>query len=410
MASGGFSVEISNVQKMSANESTDGTDTNGGNKCGTKTSQILACGFCATPTTESECKYFCVRCDVFICESCLYHRNLTDDDDDDDDDGAHFTEVTVGGYAKTFAEKTKKRMDKEMTSCQTITVAKKDYKNYLESCISKCKTGTETFQKTVDEINTDLVKLHEILMQLQNDFDELKEVYKTHNAVSLIQKRHEWNELAPRLNDIERSHAPRICLTEAGDVGTEYPTVVLDKYCVFDGIQGQDLGSKNIKRAWVLHAGELYVYRGEFDLSEEYYKSQIRPWVTFADNADDNVETLVYLMQISGYVGHWERNDIEMSGQPYFNATNTDSFGTTFILDTEANKVHIHRQSHITEVKLPFSEDISPIILCVDPERELLCVYMNEDYSADRVFVYKIRYTFQPTLGKELPSGHMVPK
>ena len=303
----------------------------------------------------------------------------------------------LGGYAKIFAEKTKKRMEKEITSCQTITVAKQDYKKYLESCKSKCKTGTETFQKAIDEINTDLDKLHEILMKQQKDFDELKEVYKSHDAVSLIQKRHEWNEFASKLKDIERSPTPRVCLTEAGDVGTEYPTVVLDKYCVFDGIQGQDLGSKTIKRAWVLHAGELYVYRGEFDLAEEYYKSEIRPWVTFADNADDNVETLVYLMQISGYVGHWERNDIEMSGKPYFNATNTDSYGSKFILDTEAHKVKVHRQSHITEIKLPFSENDSPIILCVDPERELLCVYTSEEYSADRAYVYKIRYSFQPT-------------
>ena len=79
---------------MYANET---MDTNGASQCGTKESPTLACGSCDTPTTESECKYFCVRCDVFICEICQYHRNLNDDyDDDDDNDGAHFTEVTVG--------------------------------------------------------------------------------------------------------------------------------------------------------------------------------------------------------------------------------------------------------------------------------------------------------------------------
>ena len=53
----------------------------------------LTCGACNTPATKSKCKYFCDRCDVFICQKCEYHLSLADSYDDDE---IHSTDVTVG--------------------------------------------------------------------------------------------------------------------------------------------------------------------------------------------------------------------------------------------------------------------------------------------------------------------------
>lgn len=185
-------------------------------------------------------------------------------------------------------------------------------------------------------------------------------------------------------------------MTEDGQPFIEYPTVTLENYCLFRGIRGQDLSPHKIKRAWVLHAGSLYVFNGGYHFWDDYYKSQIRPFVTLAE--DKNDEILLFLMQISGFVGNWSRNDIEMSGQPFTEGVKTDRFGSTFILCDSENAVYVHRDSHVIKVQLPKngnSESFSPIILCVDTGRDMLCVYAKSicDYE-DEVYVYKIVYSF----------------
>lgn len=285
--------------------------------------------------------------------------------------------------------------------CENIKNAKQEYRDYLEHCVSKCKRGKEIFQKAINETNYDLGRLHEIGAKLQQNFDELKTFYKNRNAVAVICKRHSWKDFDSQLKEIESSHKPHVWMNEDGVYENQYPAVVLEPYCRFRGIKHQDIRPEKVKRAWILHAGELYVNRGGYDFWSNYYKSQIRPFVTLADNEE---EVLVYLMQISGFVGEWSRNDIEMSGQPYYNGTNTDKFGSTFILDKKKNFVFIHRGSRVTKVELPVngrSEYYWPIILCVDPERELLCVYTKDtNYFNEEVYVYKIKYTFQPPYNK----------
>ena len=307
----------------------------------------------------------------------------------------------VGSYARTVAETTKKRLEELSLLCENIKNVKQEYRDYLEHCVSKCKRGKEIFQKAINEINYDLGRLHELGEKLQQHFDELKAFYKNRNAVSVIRMRHSWKDFESLLKEIESSHKPHVWMNKDREYENQYPAVVLEQYCLFRGIKNQDIRPEKVKRAWILHAGELYVNRGGYDFWSDYYKSQIRPFVTLADNKE---EVLVYLMQISGFVGEWSRNDIEMSGQPYYNGTNTDKFGSTFVLDKKKNFVYIHRGSHVMKVELPvngYSEYYSPIILCVDPERELLCVYTKDtNYFNEEVYVYKIKYTFQPPYNK----------
>ena len=282
-----------------------------------------------------------------------------------------------------------------MLLCNNIRKSKHRYKDYLETCLHQLTFSQAILQEEINKMGYQLKRLDSIEKFLQMLLHELKQLYTKRDAVALIRRQHVWKKYEAELRDIEGSHESRLKMSPGGDVLTVYPTVRLDRYCYFNTTVGQDIQPDKVKRAWILHAGELYVYQGEFEFWNHYYQSQIRSFVTLADNNED---VLVYLKQISGFVGSWSRNDIEMSGHPYLNGTHMDRFGSTFVLKKDTNEVHVYIDGHVIKVKLPVEGDssyYSPIVSCVDRERDLLCVYTNDICNNKKVlYVYKIRYTF----------------
>ena len=90
----------------------------------------------------------------------------------------------------------------------------------------------------------------------------------------------------------------------------------------------------------------LYLNTGGYHFWEDYYQSQIRPFVTVSE--DRNGEVLVFLMQISGFVGEWSRNDVEMSGQPYSESITTDKYGSTFVLGGNREyDIYVHTEIYM---------------------------------------------------------------
>ena len=305
----------------------------------------------------------------------------------------------AGAFAKSLAESKKKLLEEQILRCENIKNAKMEYRDYLEHCVVKCKHDGETFQKAINEVNYDLKILHDTGKKIQSQFDNLKEVYKQHDAIKFVRNRHKWGDFTTKLNKIERSGSPRVFLSAEGEVANQYPSVILGEYCAFQGIRGQDMSPKKVGRAWILHAGSLYLHTGGYRFWEDYYQSQIRPFVNTAEGR--NVEVLVFLMQISGFVGQWSRNDIEMSGQPYSESINKDRYGSIFILGEDGgDSIQVHRDLdlHVSKVILPTNcrfDYNKPAALCVDQERDLLCVYLQDAGDGqDKVCVYKINYDF----------------
>ena len=254
-----------------------------------------------------------------------------------------------GAFAKQLAETKKKQLEEQLLRYENIKNIKLEYREYLEHCVAKCQSGEVIFQKAVNEINYDLKRLHDVGAELQSKFDSLKEVYKRHDALMLVRRRHSWKDYTSELSGIERRGNPRVCMSDEGGVSKQYPTVTLENHCFFRETTGQDLCPKKVGRAWILHAGSLYLQAGGYHFWEDYYQSQIRPFVTLAEGRND--EVLVFLTQISGFVGQWSRNDLEMSGQPYFESITTDRHGSSFVLgESGENIVYVHRDSNVAKV------------------------------------------------------------
>ena len=125
---------------------------------------------------------------------------------------------------------------------------KLEYRGYLERCIINCQNGRDIFQKAINEVNYDLKNLHDLGAEIQSQFDNLKEVYKRHNALMLVKNRHKWKDYSAELNGIERSGNPRVCMSDEGGVTNQYPRVILKNYCCFSGIRGQDLSPKESRQ------------------------------------------------------------------------------------------------------------------------------------------------------------------
>ena len=188
-----------------------------------------------------------------------------------------------GTFAKSLAESKKKLLDEQTLRCENIKNIKLEYREYLEQCVVNCQNGRGIFQKTINEVNYDLTVLHDTGAKIQSQFDSLKEVYKRHDALMLVKNRHKWKDYTAALRGIERSGLLRVCMSDEGGVTNQYPKVVLENYCYFRGIKGQDLSPKKVGRAWILHAGSLYMHTGGYHFWEDYYQSQIRPFVTLAE-------------------------------------------------------------------------------------------------------------------------------